>query len=205
MSPARVRPSASSWTTASPTAPTTDRNKGRTFAPTPVPEETVRAVHDLVKYGPTAFNQQPLRIVLVRSPEARERLLGHLSQANRARSATAPLIAVLAVDHEFHRELPEQFPAFPDAAERFYADRGVRERSAAFNGALQAAYFLIGVRAAGLAAGPMTGLDAEAVAKDFLPDGNHTVLTVVNIGLPASGTAPPRGPRLDYRAVFSTA
>ncbi|GGZ59679.1 putative NADH dehydrogenase/NAD(P)H nitroreductase [Streptomyces inusitatus] len=176
----------------------------KAFAQDPVPEETIQAVHDLVKYGPTAFNQQPLRVVLVRSDEARERLLGHLSRGNRAQSETAPLIAVLGADHDFHTELPEQFPAFPEAATRFYGDPAVRERSAVFNGALQAAYFLIGVRAAGLAAGPMTGYDAEGVTKEFFPGGGHTVLAVVNIGLPAEGGAPSRGPRLGYETVFST-
>jgi len=32
--------------------------------------EPVQAICDLVKYGPTAFNQAPLRVVLVRSSEA---------------------------------------------------------------------------------------------------------------------------------------
>ena len=45
-----------------------------TFTDEPVTDEQVQAIYDLVKYGPTAFNQTPLRITLVRSAEARERL-----------------------------------------------------------------------------------------------------------------------------------
>lgn len=80
----------------------------------------------------------------------------------------------------------------------------VRERSAALNAALQAAYFVVGVRAAGLAAGPMTGFDAEGVRKEFLDD-DHTPLMIVNIGRPAADASHPRGPRLSYDDVVTTA
>ncbi|ADI05933.1 hypothetical protein SBI_02812 [Streptomyces bingchenggensis BCW-1] len=174
------------------------------FTDEPVPDETVEEIYDLVKYGPTAFNQQPLRVLLLRSPESRERLLPHLSRGNRDKTERAPLVAVLAVDHEFHRELPEQFPALPGAKDLFYGDREVRERSAAVNGALQAAYFIVGIRAAGLAAGPMTGFDAAGVNAEFFADGEHSVLAVVNIGRPKADGLRPRGPRLEYHQVFSS-
>lgn len=56
-----------------------------TFTDEPVTDEQVQAIYDLVKYGPTAFNQSPLRITLVRSPEARERLVKHMAEGNRRR------------------------------------------------------------------------------------------------------------------------
>ncbi|GGZ92495.1 malonic semialdehyde reductase [Streptomyces subrutilus] len=174
------------------------------FTDEPVSDATVEAVHDLVKYGPTAFNQQPLRVVLVRSPESRRRLVGHLARGNREKTARAPLTAVLAVDRDFHTELPRLFPAHPQAADRYYAQRPVREASAVLNGALQAAYFIIGVRAAGLAAGPMSGFDADGVTKEFFTPGRHEVLIVVNIGRPAAHPPRPRGPRLGYGQVFTT-
>ncbi|MEV8043323.1 malonic semialdehyde reductase [Streptomyces griseoluteus] len=173
------------------------------FTDEPVTDEQVRAIYDLVKYGPTAFNQTPLRITLVRSPEARERLVGHLAEGNRAKTAAAPLVAILSADNEFHEELPALFPAFPQAKDAFFAERPVRERSAALNAALQAAYFVVGVRAAGLAAGPMTGFDAEGVRKEFLDD-DHTPLMIVNIGRPAADASYPRGPRLSYDDVVTT-
>ncbi|MEU8550042.1 malonic semialdehyde reductase [Streptomyces roseoverticillatus] len=175
------------------------------FTGEPVTDETVRAVYDLVKYGPTAFNQQPLRVVLIRSPEARRKLVGHMARGNREKTARAPLTAVLAGDRDFHTELPAQFPALPEAATRFYADPGVRERSALFNGGLQVAYFIMGIRAAGLAAGPMSGFDAAGINKEFFAEGAHFVLAVVNIGRPAEDVRHSRGPRLDFQQVFSTA
>ncbi|MFF8773756.1 malonic semialdehyde reductase [Kitasatospora sp. NPDC015120] len=174
-----------------------------TFTDEPVTDEQVQAIYELVKFGPTAMNQQPLRVVLVRSAEARERLVQHLGEGNKAKTAAAPLTAILAVDNEFHEELPTVFPHFPGAKD-FFAERPVRESSAAMNGALQAGYFIIGVRAAGLAAGPMTGYDAEGINKEFFGDGEHSVLAVVNIGKPGENAWYPRSPRLAYDEVVTT-
>ncbi|GHE59658.1 putative NADH dehydrogenase/NAD(P)H nitroreductase [Streptomyces spiralis] len=181
-----------------------DARTANAFTDEPVTDEQVRAIHDLVKYGPTSMNQQPLRVVLVRSDEARERLLGHMAEGNRAKTASAPLVAILAADYEFHRELPSQFPHFPQAKDVFFAERSVREQSAWLNAALQVGYFIVGVRAAGLAAGPMTGFDAEGINKEFFPDAEHGVLAVVNIGRPGENAWLPRLPRLDYDEVFTT-
>ncbi|MFF9086938.1 malonic semialdehyde reductase [Streptomyces sp. NPDC014991] len=174
-----------------------------TFTDEPVTDEQVQAIYDLVKYGPTAFNQTPLRITLVRSAEARERLLPHMAEGNRAKTAAAPLVAILSADNEFHEELPALFPAFPQAKDLFFAERPARESAAAFNAALQAAYFVVGVRAAGLAAGPMTGFDFEGVRKEFLDD-DHTPLMIVNIGRPGPDAWYPRSPRLAYEDVVTT-
>ncbi|MFJ6634776.1 malonic semialdehyde reductase [Streptomyces sp. NPDC091376] len=174
-----------------------------TFTDEPVSDEQVQAIYDLVKYGPTAFNQTPLRVVLVRSAEARQRLVQHMSEGNQPKTATAPLVAILAADNEFHEELPELFPHFPQAKDAFFGERPVREQSAMLNAALQAAYFIVGIRAAGLAAGPMTGLDYAGVQKEFLDD-DHTPLMVVNIGKPGENAWFPRSPRLAYDEVVTT-
>ncbi|MFJ8072886.1 malonic semialdehyde reductase [Streptomyces sp. NPDC096176] len=174
-----------------------------TFTDEPVTEEQVQAIYDLVKYGPTAFNQTPLRVVLVRSTEARERLVGHMAEGNQAKTASAPLVAILAADIEFHEELPALLPHFPQAKDMFFSERPVREQAAGLNAALQAAYFIVGVRAAGLAAGPMTGYDAAGIQKEFLDD-DHAPLMVVNIGKPGDDAWFPRSPRLSYDEVVTT-
>ncbi|UQX02784.1 malonic semialdehyde reductase [Streptomyces sp. RerS4] len=173
------------------------------FSDEPVTDEQVQAIYDLVKFGPTAFNQTPLRITLVRSPEARERLVKHMAEGNQAKTAAAPLVAILSADNEFHEELPALLPHFPQAKDAFFAERPVREHSALVNAALQAAYFIVGVRAAGLAAGPMTGLDFAGVQKEFL-DADHTPLMVVNIGKPGENAWFPRSPRLEFDQVVTT-
>ncbi len=174
-----------------------------TFSDEPVTDEQVRAVYDLVKYAPTSMNTQPLRITLIRSETARERLLRHLAPGNRDKTAAAPLVAVLTADRRFHDHLPQVFPHKPDARELF-ADARRREQIAGFNGALQVGYFIIGVRAAGLAAGPMTGYEATALEDEFFPGGDQLLLAVVNIGVPGPDAYRPRNPRLDFHQVVST-
>ncbi|MER7787394.1 malonic semialdehyde reductase [Streptomyces sp. NPDC097640] len=181
-----------------------EAHTANTFTDEPVSDEQVQAIYDLIKYAPTAFNQSPLRVVLVRSAEARERLVPHMSEGNRAKTATAPLVAILAADNEFHEELPTLFPAFPQAKDLFFAERAAREQAAAMNASLQAGYFILGIRAAGLAAGPMTGFDPAGVRKEFLDD-DHTPLMIINIGKPGDNASFPRGPRLSYDEVVTTA
>ena len=175
-----------------------------TFTDEPVSDEQIQAVYDLVKYAPTAFNQQPLRVVLARSTEGRARLVQHMADGNKAKTEGAPLVAILAADNEFHEELPALLPHFPQAKELFFSERTVRESSALLNGALQVGYFIVGVRAAGLAAGPMTGFDAAGINKEFFPEGDHSVLAVVNIGKPGEDASLGRLPRLAYDEVVTT-
>lgn len=168
------------------------------FTDEPVTEEQIQAVYDLVKLAPTAFNQSPLRVTLVRSAEARERLVQQMAEGNRPKTSTAPLTAILSVDLEFHERLPELFPHAPQIKDAFFSEAGPRETAGSFNAALQAGYFILGIRAAGLAAGPMTGYDADGVNKEFFGDGKQKVLMVVNIGKPAEDAFAPRSPRLAF-------
>lgn len=181
----------------------TEARTANAFSDEPVTDTQIKAIYDLVQWGPTSMNSQPLRVVLVRSPQARERLVAQLAEGNRAKTQAAPLIAVLAADTDFHDEFPKTFPANPGARGNF-ADEHVRTSFATMNASLQAAYFLIGIRAAGLAAGPMGGFDVEGVSAEFFPDGRHRALMVVNIGVPGPGAFRPRQPRLDFEDVFST-
>ncbi|MFC7341881.1 malonic semialdehyde reductase [Saccharopolyspora griseoalba] len=174
-----------------------------TFSDEPVTDEQIRAVHELVKWGPTSMNQQPLRIVLLRSQEARARLLPHLMEGNRAKTEQAPLVALLAADTEFHQNMPKVFPIKPDAKDIF-ADPGFRESNAKLNATLQIGYFFLGVRSAGLAVGPMTGFDAAGIDAEFFPEGDRKVLVAANIGKPGENAWFDRLPRLAYEEVVTT-
>jgi 3-hydroxypropanoate dehydrogenase len=174
-----------------------------TFTDEPVSEEQIAAIYDLIKFAPTSMNIQPLRVVLVRTPEARERLVGHLSEGNKAKTASAPLTAILAYDPEFHEHLPTVFPHFPGAQDLFKG-KPHRYDTAKLNALLQVGYFILGVRAAGLAAGPMTGLDAEGIDREFFADSGYKTLVVVNIGKPGENAWFPRHPRLDFEQVVTT-
>jgi 3-hydroxypropanoate dehydrogenase len=173
------------------------------FSDKPVTDEQIQAIYDLVKFAPTSLNMQPLRIVLVRSPEARQRLVDTMGEGNKAKTLAAPLTAILAADHEFHEKLDKTFPHAPGAKD-WFAQEQARIEVGRFNGALQVGYFILGVRAAGLAAGPMTGYDAQALNKEFFGDGKRSVLAVVNIGTPGENAWFDRNPRLDYDEVVQT-
>ncbi len=174
------------------------------FTDEPVTDAQMRAVHELIKWAPTAINGQPMRVTLVRSADARERLIARLAPGNRVKAQSAPLVAILSYDLDFPDTLPEVLPSSPKARDGF-ADEASRERFGSFNSALQAAYFMIGVRAAGLAAGPMGGFDKAGVDADFFPDGRQRSFLVVNIGHPAADGQFPRSPRLPYERVVSIA
>jgi 3-hydroxypropanoate dehydrogenase len=173
-----------------------EAHTANTFTEEPVAEEQIAAIYDLIKLAPTAFNQSPLRITLVQSADARERLVTHLAEGNRPKTSTAPMTAILSVDLNFHERLPELFPAVPGLKDTAFAEEEPREAAGTLNASLQAGYFLLGVRAAGLAAGPMTGFDADGVNKEFFGDGRQKTLLVVNIGHPGPDAYRLRAPRL---------
>lgn len=174
-----------------------------TFTDEPVSDEQIRAIYDLVKWAPTSMNIQPLRVLLVRSDAARERLLPHLMEGNRAKTATAPVVAVLAADTDFHETLPRVFPHNPNAKD-YFTDEAARRETARFNALLQVGYFILGVRAAGLAAGPMTGFNAAGVREEFFAGTTLEPLVVVNIGRPGPDAWFARSPRLDYDEAVSS-
>jgi 3-hydroxypropanoate dehydrogenase len=154
-------------------------------------------IWDLMKWAPTSGNINPVRILFLRSEDARERLVRHMSEGNREKTRTAPMTALLAADGDFHEFIPQLFPARAEQAE-YYAGMSGRKEMAFFNATLQAAYFILAVRAIGLAAGPMSGFDYPAVNEEFFPDGRQTSVLAVNFGRPGSDAWFPRLPRLDF-------
>ncbi|MFL1381180.1 MULTISPECIES: malonic semialdehyde reductase [unclassified Nocardiopsis] len=175
------------------------------FTDEPVTEEQLAAIYELVKYGPTAMNLQSLRVTAVRSAEARERLVPHMAGNNAPKTATAPLTLILSADTDFHEHFPTTFPVLPDARDNFARmPVEAREDMAVKNAFLQIAYLIVGVRAAGLAAGPMTGFDAEGVRKEFFgPDSPLRPVVVMNIGRPGPDAWFDRLPRLERDAVVT--
>ncbi|MGC5334531.1 malonic semialdehyde reductase [Micromonospora sp. DT62] len=179
----------------------TDARTANTFTDEPVTDEQLQAIFELAKFPPTAANTQPLRILYVRPGEARTRLVAHMSEGNKAKTASAPMVAVLAADTDFHEFIPQVFPIRPQMRDDLAGKPEAREGMARFNATLQIGYFLLAVRAAGLAAGPMGGFDAAGIDREFFADSSWKTLLVVNIGRPGENAWFPRLPRLDYTDV----
>jgi 3-hydroxypropanoate dehydrogenase len=183
----------------------TEARTASTWADTPVTDEELSAIWELARWAPTSANTQPLRVLYVRPGEGRERLLPFMAEGNRAKTAAAPAVAVLAVDTRFHEHIPTVFPMRPQMKDVFEANEELRVAGGRFNAALQAGYFILAVRALGLAAGPMTGYDAAGLDAEFFPGGRYKSILVVNIGHPGENPWYGRLPRLDHEDVISWA
>ena len=183
-----------------------DARSVHTFTDRAVTDETLRALYDLSKMGPTAFNSQPGRYVFVRSVEAKQRLVPHMMASNQAKTLKAPVTVIVALDTLFYEQLDAQFPALPNA-KMFYVDNAALAATTAMrNGTLQGAYLMLAARALGLSVGPMSGFDNDAVDKEFFPDGKWRSNFVVNMGYfddkPGDGKPNyPRGARLAFEKV----
>jgi 3-hydroxypropanoate dehydrogenase len=167
------------------------------FRDVAVPDPLLRRALDLAKMGPTAANQQPLRVLFLRSTHAKERLRPALMPGNVAKTMAAPVVAILGHDVEFYEHLPFLFP-HADAKSWFAGKPELAARSAAQNGTLQVAYFILALRAVGLDAGPMTGFEPALVEEEFFPNGRVKANVLVNIGYGDDAKLFPRGPRLSF-------
>ena len=175
----------------------TEARTHNAFLDRPVPDALIREAVELAKMGPTSANQQPLRIVFLRSKEAKERLRPALFPGNVDKTMAAPVVAILGYDVEFYENLPRLFP-HADAKSWFIGKPEFAARSAAQNGTLQVAYFILALRAVGLDAGPMTGFDPAKVEAEFFPDGKVKANVIVNIGYGDDSKLFPRSPRLSF-------
>jgi len=179
-----------------------EAHTAKTFTDEPVTDEQVAAIYDLIKWGPTMTNSQPLRIVLARSDDARARVVSHMLPNNAEKTANAPLIAVLAADMKFNRHIERIFPDAPFMAQMYERD-DFREPIADSQAWMQAGYFVMGIRALGLDACPMLGLDRPALDADLFAESDLKSICVVLIGKPGPNAYGPRLPRLDYDEVVS--
>jgi 3-hydroxypropanoate dehydrogenase len=169
-----------------------------------VTEDQARAIYELTKFGPTAFNSQPLRITYVRSDEARARLVQTLASGNRAKTESAPLVAILGFDTAWQEQWDKFLPGYNAPKAMYDADPELAATTGNNNAHLQAGYFILAVRSLGLAAGPMTGADFAAIDAAFFPDGSQKSFLVVNIGEPAAGAWGEAKPKFAYEDVVRT-
>jgi 3-hydroxypropanoate dehydrogenase len=163
----------------------------------PVTDDDLRAVFELMKWGPTSANCSPARFVFVRSPEAKEKLKPALSAGNTAKTMAAPVTAIVAYDPKFYDHLPRLFP-HADARAWFVSSEALAEETAFRNGTLQGAYFIIAARALGIDCGPMSGFDKAKVNEAFFAENGWKANFLINLGHGDIGELFPRSPRLDF-------
>ena len=74
-------------------------NEARThnaFLDAPVSDELLKKAVNIAKMAPTSVNQSPLRVLFLRSKDAKERLRPALAAGNVEKTMKAPVVAVAA-------------------------------------------------------------------------------------------------------------
>lgn len=170
------------------------------FADTPVPDSLLEEVWNLARMGPTAANCSPLRVVFIRSPEAKARFLPAVAPGNLEKTRAAPVTAIFAYDLEFYENLPKLFPV-ADARSWFAGNAVAAEATARRNADLQAAYFILAARAKGLDCGPMAGFNNAKVDEEFFAGTPWRSSFICNLGYGDPSKLYPRGPRLSFDEV----
>jgi 3-hydroxypropanoate dehydrogenase len=168
------------------------------FLPKEVSDEQLHRIYELTKFGPTSANSSPMRVVFIKSKEAKEKLSPFMSEGNRAKTLAAPVSAIVGTDHEFYEKLPQLFP-HADARSWFVGNQPAIDVTAFRNASLQGAYLILAARAVGLDCGPMSGFDADGVNAAFFAGTAVKANFIVNIGYgDASRDLFPRSPRLTF-------
>ena len=163
-----------------------------------VDDALLMQVYDLAKLGPTSANMCPLRIVFVKSHEAKERLKPALDAGNVDKTMKAPVTAIIGMDVRFYEKLPELFPHAD--AKAWFKDLpvSVLEAIALRNSSLQGAYFMIAARSLGLDCGPMSGFDNAKVDEAFFAGTTVKSNFLCNLGYGDASKLHPRSPRLTF-------
>ena len=162
----------------------TDAHTTYAFDGKPLPRALLEEIVELTKLGPTAMNTHPLRVLFV-SGESKDRLIPHIAEFNRPKSASASVVAVLAVDNDFHEQMHRTTPHMPNAKDNF-ADDVKRQAFARDNAFIQVGYFIEAARALGLDVGPMSGIDRAGIDAEFFAGTSWRSLIVANLGYAAS-------------------
>ena len=163
----------------------------------PVSDDTLRALYELVKFGPTAANGCPARFQFVRSAEGKARLLGCVSPGNVAKIEQAPVTVIVGMDLAFHEQLPRLFP-HADARAWFAGKDALIQESALRNSSLQGGYLIIAARALGLDCGPMSGFDAARLDAAFWTGTPVKTNFICTLGHGDASKLFPRNPRLGF-------
>jgi len=168
------------------------------WSDTPVSDETLHELYDILKFGPTSANSSPARFVFVRTKEGKEKLQPALSSGNLEKTMSAPVTVIVAYDPKFYEKLPQLFPHNPDATSWFTSNDSLAATTAFRNGTLQGAYLLIAARSLGLDVGAMSGFDNAKVDAAFFPYNGWRSNFLVNLGHGDPAGLFDRSPRLSF-------
>jgi len=171
---------------------------------TPVTDEQIRQMYDMVKLGSTSMNGCPARFVFVNTEQGRQRIAKSLKPANLPKVMGAPLTVIVAYDLNFWTHLPQLFPHddrrhFFEGKDEYILDTAYR------NSTLQGAYLMIAARAIGLDVGAMSGFSNAIIDEEFFSGTSLKSNFLCNIGIADENALFQRLPRFDFDEVCSFA
>jgi 3-hydroxypropanoate dehydrogenase len=164
----------------------------------PVEDDTVRAIYDLMKWGPTSANSSPARFVWVRSVGGKAALAGLAAEPNKPKVLQAPVTVIIGLDLDFACELPKLLPYNAEVMRQYFAAPDVAEVTAMRNGTLQGAYLIVAARALGLDCGPMSGFDNAGLDKAFFSGTRIQSNFICSVGYGDPASVFPRFARLSF-------
>jgi 3-hydroxypropanoate dehydrogenase len=170
------------------------------WLPTPVSDEQLRQLYDVMKWGPTSVNCSPARLVFVRTGEGKARLRDALAPGNVDKTMAAPVVAIVGYDTHFYEQLPQLFPHNPAVKTWFEgeAKKGFADTTAFRNGTLQGGYLIAAARALGLDCGPMSGFDNAKVDELFFSGTTVKSNFICGLGHGDPAKVFARSPRLSF-------
>ena len=172
------------------------------YRPTPVSDDQLRALYDLLKWAPTSANCSPARFQFVRTGEAKDKLMACTPPANAQKIKSAPVTAIIGMDMAFYEKLPMLFP-HTDARAWFVGNDAKIAETAFRNSSLQGGYFIIAARALGLDCGPMSGFDAAKLDAAFWSGTTVKTNFICTIGEGDPSKILARSPRLSFEEACS--
>lgn len=167
------------------------------FKDIPVSDETLKELYSLTSMGPTAFNAQPLRLLFVKSPEAKEKLRSTLMPGNVDKTMKAPINVIIATDYSFPELLYKTFPV-ADVKPLFAGNQAMTDVTAFRNSTLAGGYFIAAAHALGLDVGAMSGFNNDLVDQLFFEKTNIKSNFIVNLGYGDYANIQARLPRLSF-------
>ena len=175
-------------------------NEARThrfFTDKPVEEALLKELYELVKSAPTASNFCPMRLVFITSDEAKAKLMDAVAEGNRAKIATAPVIAIVAHDLRFFDHIETLAPHM-DKAILEAQPAELTAKQANNNTWLQGGYLILAARALGLDCGPMAGFNPAKTNELFFGDSTWRASFLLSLGYGSGETIRDRAPRLSF-------
>ena len=172
------------------------------FTGDPVEPALIQRAYEDLRWAPTAFNSQPLRLTILTPGSTREAVVEHLLGGNQAKTLQAPLTVVAAFTPEWHENLDVLAPQREGFREDLAPKEAMRTTVGQQSALLQVGYLILALRAHGLSVGPMSGLNPEGIDSVIHAENGWKTLVAINVGHAADpgdeDAVGPRADRLDF-------